>query len=121
MVSSCMMTPLMNFAASGAVKSISRYVRRLCSVERIPSTSNRFVSVPTVSSAARMPLPPSTSARAVLSTSWMSWLIVRILLALHDDAGRFRGHDPDRRTLFTISCASSTIASRWTWSSKLSA
>jgi hypothetical protein len=56
-------------AASGAVKSISRYVRRLCSVDRIPSASNRLVSVPGVSSAARMPLPSATSARAVLSVS----------------------------------------------------
>jgi hypothetical protein len=35
-VSSCMITPLMRSQASGAVKSISRYARRLCSVDRIP-------------------------------------------------------------------------------------
>jgi hypothetical protein len=69
MVSSCMMTPLMNAAAAGAVKSISRYVRRLPSVDRIPSASKRFVNVGTVSSAARMPLPLATSAFAVLSVS----------------------------------------------------
>ena len=68
-VSSCMMTPLMEVAASGAVNSISRYVRRLCSVDRIPSASNRLVNVPGVSSAARMPLPSATSVLAVVSVS----------------------------------------------------
>ena len=70
----------MNAAASGAVKSISRYVRRLPSVDLMPSASNRFVSVDGVSSAARIPLPSATNALAVLSMSVMSWLMVRILL-----------------------------------------
>ena len=71
MVSSYMMTPLMNSATPGAVKSISRYVRRLCSVDWIPSASNRLVKVGTVSSAARMPFPSATSVAAMLSRSWL--------------------------------------------------
>src|SRR4051794_26379571 len=40
--------------------------------------SNRFLIVPSLSSAARMPFPSATSARAVVSSS----VIVRLLLAL---------------------------------------
>src|SRR5438093_9263784 len=69
MVSSYMMTPLTNAAAPGVVKSSSRYRHRLCSVERIFSASNRFVSVATDSSAARMPLPSATSVLATVSRS----------------------------------------------------
>ena len=87
MVSSCMMTPLMNSAAPGEVKSISRYVRRLSSVDWIDSASNRLVRVGTVSSAARMPFPSATSAIAVLSRSW---LIMRML----PSTNRPRGGDP---------------------------
>src|SRR6516162_1586782 len=76
MVSSCMMTPLMNSAAPGDVKSISRYVRRPSSVEWIPSVSNRLVKVGMVSSAARIPFPSATSVSATLSRSW---LVMRIL------------------------------------------
>jgi hypothetical protein len=68
-VSSCMMTPLIEEAASGAVNSSSRYARRLCSVEWMPSASNRLVSVPGVSSAARMPLPSAIKVFAVLTVS----------------------------------------------------
>jgi len=70
------MTPLMNSAAPGEVKSISRYVRRLCSVDWIPSVSNRLVKVGIVSSAARIPFPSATSASAMLSRSL---LVMRIL------------------------------------------
>jgi hypothetical protein len=65
------MAPLMNSAAPGVVNSISRYARRLCSVDGIPSGSNRLVKVATLSSAARMPLPSATSVAAMLSRSWL--------------------------------------------------
>jgi len=51
-------------------------VRRLCSVDRIPSASNRLVKMGMVSSAARMPFPVATSVSATLGKSW---LIIRIL------------------------------------------
>jgi hypothetical protein len=38
-VSSYMITPLMNSATPGVVKSISRYVRRLCAVDSIPDAA----------------------------------------------------------------------------------
>ena len=71
MVSSYRMAPLMNSAAPVVVNSISRYARRLCSVDWIPSVSNRLVKVATLSSAARMPLPSATSVAAMLSRSWL--------------------------------------------------
>ena len=46
-------------------------------VETSPSTSNRLRKVGGLSSAARMPLPATTSARAGPSSSW---LIVTVLL-----------------------------------------
>jgi hypothetical protein len=45
MVWSCMMTPQMNSATPVVVNSISRYVRRACSVDWILSVSNPFVRV----------------------------------------------------------------------------
>src|SRR5687768_5760624 len=77
MVSSYRMAPLINSAARGVVNSISRYARRLCSVDGIPKGSNRLVRVATLSSAARMPLPSATSIAAMLCRSW---LILRVLL-----------------------------------------
>jgi hypothetical protein len=47
------------------VKRRSRYARRLSSVDSISIESKRFLIVPSLSSAARMPLPGATSARAV--------------------------------------------------------
>src|SRR5438093_13595521 len=63
------MTPLMWSAAPSAVKSRSRYARRFSSVDSAPIESKRFLIVPVLSSAARMPLPGATRARAVLSRS----------------------------------------------------
>jgi hypothetical protein len=50
-------------------------VRRLCSVDGIPSTSNRLVEVGTVSSAAGIPFPWVISVAALL---FRSWLIMRM-------------------------------------------
>src|SRR5207245_930119 len=47
------------------VNSISRYARRRSSVDSHPIESKRFLIVPLLSSAARMPLPGATSARAI--------------------------------------------------------
>jgi hypothetical protein len=49
----------------GVPKSISRYARRLSAVDSIAWGAKRFVIVRTVSSAARMPFPSATIARAV--------------------------------------------------------
>src|SRR3979409_2095154 len=51
------------------VKSISRYARRRSSVDSNPIASKRFLIVPLLSSAARMPLPGATSASAT-SSNW---------------------------------------------------
>src|SRR5438067_13641751 len=54
------------------VNSISRYARRRSSVDSTPMESKRFLIVPLLSSAARMPLPGATSARAVAFSSLRS-------------------------------------------------
>src|SRR5262249_23714853 len=54
---------------SGVVKNISRYSRRVSAVDSIAYTLRRFVIVGTVSSAARIPFPSATIARAVLARS----------------------------------------------------
>src|ERR687884_1221304 len=48
---------------------MSRYARRLSSVDSIPIESKRFLMVPSLSSAARIPLPGATSARAISLSS----------------------------------------------------
>src|SRR3954452_12652852 len=59
------MTPLMCRAAPSVVNNISRYARRRSSFDSQPIASNRFLIVPLLSSAARMPLPGATNARAI--------------------------------------------------------
>src|SRR5260370_25261721 len=90
-VSSCRMTPLMNEAIPGVVKNISRYARRLSPVDSMVCAAKRLVIVGTVSSAARMPLPPATRARAVRLTSFdtmtrlhKSWRQARVLGSRHE-------------------------------------
>src|SRR5690348_9101530 len=68
-VSSYRMTPLMYSSTPGVVKSMSRYARRFSSVDSMPIESKRFLIVPVLSSAARMPLPSATSALAVSCSS----------------------------------------------------
>src|SRR5688572_993236 len=74
-VSSYRITPLMYSAMRGARNSSSRYARRLSSVLSTPIASKRLLMVLVLSSAARMPLPGATSARA---TSAISGTGVRI-------------------------------------------
>ena len=62
------MTPLMNWEMPGVEKNISRYARRLSADDSMSNRSSRLVTVDTVSSAARRPLPGVTSARAVSAT-----------------------------------------------------
>jgi hypothetical protein len=68
-VSSNRITPEMNSSAPAVVNSRSRYARRFSSVDSTPIESNRFLIVPSLSSAARIPLPGATRARAVSSSS----------------------------------------------------
>src|SRR5690348_13632963 len=72
MVSSYRMTPLMNSSTPGVVKSMSRYARRVSSVDSRPIESKRFLIVPVLSSAARIPLPSATSAFAVSCSSLLA-------------------------------------------------
>src|SRR5450830_2079954 len=67
-VSSNRITPLMASPIPAVVKRISRYARRFCSVDSTPMPASRFAIVGALSSAARIPLPGATNARAV-------WLI----------------------------------------------
>ncbi len=54
-VSSKRMTPETHSPRPGVVNSSSRYARRLSSVDSTPIESKRFLIVPELSSAARMP------------------------------------------------------------------
>src|SRR2546430_14509985 len=63
------MTPLMYSSAPGVVKRRLRYARRFSSVDSTPIVSKRFLIVPVLSSAARIPFPSATSAAAVLCSS----------------------------------------------------
>src|SRR3990170_4896423 len=56
-------------AIRGARNSSSRYARRLSSVLSTPIASKRLLMVLVLSSAARMPLPGATSARATSASS----------------------------------------------------
>ena len=72
----------------------------MSSVDSTPIESKRFLIVPSLSSAARMPLPSATSARAIDSSS----LIVHLLVAASIPEQRLyprqllrrRGDDPSR-------------------------
>ena len=91
-------------AAPSVVKSMSRYARRLSSVDSIPIESNRFLIVPVLSSAARMPFPGATSARAVsfrsaivalLNSRWwpaLSPILHRAILGRHADVAQLVEH-----------------------------
>src|SRR5579884_3658395 len=68
-VSSKRMTPLMNSSTPVVVKRRLRYARRFSSVDSTPIVSKRFLIVPSLSSAARIPFPSATSARAVSCSS----------------------------------------------------
>jgi hypothetical protein len=69
MVSSKRITPLMYSSTPSVVNSRSRYARRFSSVDSTSIESNRFLIVPSLSSAARIPLPSATTARAVSCSS----------------------------------------------------
>src|SRR5260221_5252561 len=92
------MTPLTKSAAPFVEKSISRYARRRSSVDSSPIESKRFLIVPLLSSAARIPFPGATSARAVACNSAM--LIASLPF---NRAGRLRSdvvrHPVDARNL----------------------
>jgi hypothetical protein len=82
-VSSYRITPLTYSSTPSVVKSRSRYARRFSSVDSTPIESKRFLIVPVLSSAARIPLPGATSASAVAwssSTSIVNLLVARIRL-----------------------------------------
>src|SRR5881398_2638015 len=99
------MTPLMYSSAPGVVKRRLRYARRFSSVDSTPIESKRFLIVPVLSSAARIPFPSATSARAVLSKSAIVHLLAlsipeqrlypRHLLGRRGDDPP--GRDPPRR------------------------
>src|SRR5204863_7739634 len=71
------MTPLMLPSAPAVVNRISRYARRRSSVDSTPIESKRFLIVPLLSSAARIPLPGATSARAISLSDVIS--VLRLL------------------------------------------
>src|SRR6266446_7835785 len=75
------MTPLMNSSTPGVVKSMSRYALRVSSVDSTPIESRRFLIVPVLSSAARIPLPSATSARAVFSSSSIADLLLALIVS----------------------------------------
>src|SRR5918999_3185282 len=62
----------MNSSAPWVVKRRSRYARRFSSVDSTPIESKRFLIVPSLSSAARMPFPGATSSFAVCSRRFVS-------------------------------------------------
>src|SRR5437773_3214061 len=64
-VSSKRITPLINSPDPAVVNKISRYARRLSSVEGTLMLFNRFSIVPELSSAARIPLPEATNFLAM--------------------------------------------------------
>src|SRR6266536_5851129 len=72
------MTPLMYSSAPGVVKSRLRYARRLSSVDSTPIESKRFLMVPLLSSAARIPFPSATSALAVSCRSFAAISFLRL-------------------------------------------
>src|SRR4051795_6593799 len=99
------MTPLMYSSAPGVVKRRLRYARRFSSVDSTPIESRRFLIVPVLSSAARIPFPSATSARAVFSKSAIAHLLPlsipqQRLCPRHFGASRgddAAGGDPPRR------------------------
>src|SRR3954470_2639184 len=88
-VSSNRITPLMKSSAPGVVNRRSRYARRFSSVDSTPIESKRFLIVLSLSSAARIPLPGATRARAMSLSSLMASLVLLrsyLLLARLDTA-----------------------------------
>src|ERR671911_2202701 len=86
------MTPLTNSSRPGVVKSMSRYARRVSSVDSSEIESKRFLIVPELSSAARIPLLSATRALAVSCSS-----LTPIPVSFHQSAdlvGRVVGGDP---------------------------
>jgi hypothetical protein len=70
----------MNSSMPSVVKRSSRYALRFSSVDSTPIESKRFLIVPSLSSAARMPLPGATSALAVVSRSVVVMVAMRASL-----------------------------------------
>src|SRR5258708_1256504 len=68
-VSSNIITPLINSSMPGVVKRSSRYSRLKSSVDEIPIDKNLFSIVGNDSSAASIPFPGATSALAIFSKS----------------------------------------------------
>ena len=81
-VSSYRMTPLMYSPAPCVLKSSCRHARRLSSVDSTPIEARRRVMVPVLSSAARMPRPGATSARAMPSSVCSRVSTVMVLFRL---------------------------------------
>src|SRR5690349_1799139 len=99
-VSSNRITPLMYSSTPSVANSSSRYARRLSSVDSMSIESKRFLIVPSLSSAARIPLPSATSARAVFSKSAIAHLLGLSIPQQRIDPRRFlrrRGHDAAAR------------------------
>src|SRR5665647_2107336 len=89
-VSSKRITPLMYSSAPGVVKSRSRYARRLSSVDSVPIASNRFLIVPSLSSAARIPLPSATSALAMSCSLFWAMLSLSLVRCPSPQSNRTR-------------------------------
>src|SRR6187551_3883181 len=86
------MTPLTYSSRPAVEKSMSRYARRLSSVDSRSIESKRFLIVPELSSAARIPLLSATRALAVSCSS-----LVAIAVSFHQLSyllGRVVGGDP---------------------------
>src|SRR3954454_24297495 len=107
-VSSKRITPLMYSSTPSLPNSRSRGARRVSSVDSTPIESRRFLIVSVLSSAARMPFPSATSARAVFSKSAIAHLLAlsipqqrlcprHLLRTRGNDAAR---GDPPRRMDF---------------------
>src|SRR5687768_4487187 len=63
------MTPLMYASMSGLVRSMSRYARRVSSVDGMPRDPKSLAIDGRLSSAAKRPFPVSTSCLAIISSS----------------------------------------------------
>src|SRR3989344_1104777 len=85
------MTPEMYSPNPGVVKSISRYARRLSSVEGTAILVNRFSIVPVLSSAARIPFPGATICFAI-SASDIGVILHEMFGLDKANRARIRGH-----------------------------
>src|SRR5947208_13545911 len=90
-------------SAPSVVNSSSRYARRFSSVDSTLIESNRFLIVPLDSSAARIPLPGATRARAVSCKSLMAAFLL---------PGRDRGHSGQFLALEELQRGAATALSR---------